>query len=228
MRTGPEGALVRAAFDTCEPDVAGWLTHPGETVSAIAYLAAAAAVWRASRHTPRGAPVRLIPAILALLSAVSMLFHATFAAVFQQLDLAAIPLFTGLLLAAALVHQGHAGRHRWPALFASFAGGGAVLPFIATASGYAVVTVQAAALLWSWRRLARTQPAILPDLRKATGLLLPAGALLTLGHAGIACVGAGSPWAHVVQPHIAWHLASAAACVFIARIERVLEQAWVS
>ena len=37
-----------------------------------------------------------------------MLFHATFAAVFQQLDLAAIPLFTGLLLAAALVHRGHA------------------------------------------------------------------------------------------------------------------------
>lgn len=224
MRTGPWSALERAAFDTCEPDVAGWITHPGETVSALAGLVAAAVAWRAVRHLPRDRPARLLPAILALLSVISMLFHASFAAIFQQIDLAAIPLFTGLLLATALVHRGHATRARWPALFAVFAGGGALLPFIATVTGYVAVAAQVTALLWLWRRLAQTRPAIRADLRRTAGLLFPAAALLALGHAGIACVGPGSAWAHVLQPHIAWHLAAAGACVFIARIECALER----
>ena len=228
MRPGPWGTLERAAYDTCEPDVTALLVHPGETLSGLAVLAAAVVVWHELHRAPARGPARFLPAILALLGTASMLFHATFAAVFQQLDLAAIPLFTGLLLAVALVHRGSAARDRWPALFALFAGGGAVLPFIATAAGYVVVAAQAAALLWLWRGLARTHPAIRADLRRTVGLLFPAAALLALGHAGVACVGAGSAWAHLVQPHIAWHLASAAACVFIARIERVLEQAWIS
>ncbi len=224
MRPGPWSALERAAYDTCEPDVHGLLTHPGETLSALAGLAAAVVVWHRLHRRPADGPARFLPAVLALLSTASMIFHATFAAVFQQLDLAAIPLFTGLLLAAALVHRGHATHRQWPALFALFAGTGAVLPFLATAAGYAVVTAQAVALLWLWRELARTHPAIRVDLRRTAGLLLPAAALLALGHAGIACVAAGSLWAHVLQPHIAWHLAAAAACVFIARIECVLER----
>ena len=224
MRPGPWSTFERAAYDTCEPDVAALLVHPGETLSGLAGLAAAVVVWHETHRAPTGGPARFLPAILALLSAASILFHATFAAVFQQLDLAAVAMFTGLLLAAALVHRGYAPRDRWPKLFAVFAGGGAVLPFIATAAGYAVATGQAVALLRLWRELARTHPAIRDDLLRTVGLLLPAAALLALGHAGIACVGSRSPWTHVVQPHIAWHLAAAAACVFIARIERVLER----
>ena len=221
-RPGPWGALERAAYDTCEPDVTALLVHPGETLSGLAGLAAAVVVWHAVHRAPAGEPARFLPAVLALIAVGSMLFHATFAAVFQQLDLAAIPLLTGLLLAAALVHGGCVERDRWPAFFALFAGGGAVLPFIATAAGYVVVTAQAAALLWLWRGLARTNPAIRADLRRTVVLLFPAAALLALGHAGIACTASGSAWAHVLQPHIAWHLASAAACVFIARIELAL------
>ena len=228
MRPGRWSALERAADDTCEPDVAALLAHPGETLSGVAVLAAAVVAWYDVHRSPAPGPARFLPAALALVAAASMLFHATFAAVFQRLDLAAIPLFTGLLLAAALVHAGYAARERLPALFALFAGGGALVPFIATAAGYAVVTVQAAALLWLWRDLARTHPAIRADLRRAVVLLLPAAALLALGHAGIACIGPGSVWAHVLQPHIAWHLAAAAACVFIVRIELALEQAWAS
>ncbi|MCE2539915.1 MAG: hypothetical protein J4G16_05885 [Acidobacteria bacterium] len=224
MRPGPWSALERAAYDTCEPDVAALLVHPGETLSGLAVLAAAVVSWHEVHRSPVAGPARFLPAILALLSAASMLFHATFAAVFQQLDLAAIPLFTGLLLAAALVHGGYVERDRWPALFAVFAGCGAVLPFIATVAGYVVVTAQAAALIRLWWKLARTQPAIRTDLRRTVVLLLPAAALLALGHAGIACTGAGSAWAHLAQPHIAWHLASAAACVFIVRIELALER----
>ncbi len=225
MRPGPWSAFERAAYDTCEPDLtASWLTHPGETLSGLAGLTAAVLVWHASSGVPGGAPARLLPAILALLTAASMLFHASFAAVFQRLDLAAIPMFTGLLLAAALVHRGHAPHHRWRTLYVLFAGGGAVLPFIATAAGYVVVTAQTAALLWLWHKLAGTHPAIRTDLQTTVLLLLPAAALLGLGHLGLACVDAGSVWAHVVQPHIAWHLAAAAACVFIARIERALER----
>ena len=225
VRAGPWAALERAAFDTCEPDVTGWLTHPGETVSALAYFVAAAVLRRASRACPEGSPARHLPAILCLLGAAALSFHASFAAVFQRLDLAAIPLLTGPLLASALVRSGHAAPERRRALRLAFAGGGAVAPFVLTALGYAVVTLQAACLLWLWRSLARRTPAIRGDLRAVAVLLLPAAALLGLGHAGVACASAGSAWAHVVQPHIAWHLASAAACVFAGRVECALEDA---
>ena len=223
MRSGPWSAFERAAFDTCEPDVAGWLTHPGETVSALAYLIAAAVAWRISRPLAAGRPGRRLPAVLAVVGGAAVLFHASFAAVFQRLDLAAIPLLSGLLLASALVHGGRAAPGRGPALWAAFAGAGAVVPFVYTVLGYAVVTLQATSLLWLWQQLARRTPAIRGDLRAVAWLLLPAAGLLGLGHAGIACMDAASGWAHALQPHIVWHLSSAAACVFVARVECALE-----
>ena len=223
MRSGPWGALERAAFDTCEPDVAGWLAHPGETVSALAYFVAAAVLWRASRRRGSGSPSRYLPPILCLVGAAALLFHASFAALFQRLDLAAIPLLTGLLLAAALAHGGHVAAGRWRKWWAALAGGGALAPFVLTALGYAMVALQAASLLWLWRDLAGRTPAIRADLLRVVVLLLPAAALLGLGHAGIACVGAGSAGAHVIQPHIVWHVASAAACVFVGRVQGALE-----
>ena len=225
MRDGPWSGLERAAFDTCEPDVAGWLVHPGEAVSTLAYFVAAAIVWRETGPRAAGSPARRLPVILGLVGTAALLFHASFAALFQRLDLATIPLLTGLLLASALVHGGHAVRERSHMLWLAFAGGGAVAPFVLTWLGYAMVALQAASLLWLWRRLARRTPAIRGDLRAVAVLLLPAAALLGLGHAGIACVAAGSAWAHVVQPHIVWHLASASACVYVGRVERALEDA---
>ena len=222
MRSGPWSGLERAAFDTCESDVAGWLVHPGETVSALAYFVAAAIV---RRETGPRAAARSLPVVLGLVGTAALLFHASFAALFQRLDLATIPLLTGTLLASALVHGGHAVRERRHVLWLAFAGGGAVAPFVLTWLGYAMVALQAAGVLWLWRRLARRTPAIRGDLHAVAVLLLPAAALLALGHAGIACVAAGSVWAHLVQPHIVWHLASAAACVHVGRVERALEDA---
>lgn len=223
MRSGPWSVLERAAFDTCEPDVAGWLVHPGETVSALAYFLAAAIIWRQTGPRATDSPARRLPVILGLVGTAALLFHASVAALFQRLDLATIPLLTGLLLASALVHGGHAVPERRRALWLAFAGGGAVAPFVLTMLGYVMVTLQAASLLWLWRKLARRTPAIRGDLRAVAVLLLPSAALLGLGHAGIACVGAGSAWTHVVQPHIVWHLASAAACVYVGRVECALE-----
>ncbi len=225
MRNGPWSGLERAAFETCEPDVAGWLVHPGESVSALAYFVAAAIVWRETGSRAAGGPARHLPVILALVGTAALLFHASFAALFQRLDLATIPLLTGLLLASALVHGGRAARERRHVLWLAFAGGGAVAPFVLTWLGYAMVALQTGGLLWLWRRLARRTPAIRGDLRGVAVLLLPAAALLGLGHAGIACVAAGSAWAHVVQPHIVWHLASAAACVYAGRVECALDDA---
>ena len=225
MRSGPWSGLERAAFDTCEPDVAGWLVHPGETVSALAYFVAAAIVWRETDSRAVGSPSRRLPVVLGLVGTAALLFHASFAAQFQRLDLAAIPLLTGWLLASALVHAGHAVRERRHVLWLAFAGAGAVAPFVLTWLGYVMVALQAASLLWLWRKLARRTPALRGDLRAAAALLLPAAALLGLGHAGIACVAAGSAWAHVVQPHIVWHLASAAACVYAGRVQCRLEAA---
>ena len=103
MRNGPWSGFERAAFDTCEPDVAGWLTHPGETVSALAYVIAAAVAWRISRPLAAGRPARRLPAVLAVVGGAAVLFHASFAALFQRLDLAAIPLLSPSLPRLAVV-----------------------------------------------------------------------------------------------------------------------------
>ena len=53
MPSVPWGALPRATLDTCEPDVAGWIVHPAETVSALAYLGMALILWLRYRREDR-------------------------------------------------------------------------------------------------------------------------------------------------------------------------------
>ena len=108
---GPWDCFQRAALETCEPDVAGWVVHPAETLSALAYLVVAFAVWRCSHHEDQQLPVRHLPGILIVVGLGSMLFHASFAAAFHALDLSAIFLFTGYMLAAMLIHRGTSVDH---------------------------------------------------------------------------------------------------------------------
>ena len=69
----PWGALPRATLDTCEPDVAGWIVHPAETVSALAYVAVGLIVWLKYRRADARLPVRFLPAIVVSIGAASLL-----------------------------------------------------------------------------------------------------------------------------------------------------------
>lgn len=218
----PWRAFPRATLDTCEPDVAGWIVHPAETVSALAYVGVALIVWLRYRRADRGIPARFLPVIVCSIGAVSLLFHASFRAPFQTLDLAVIPLFTGYVLAASLVHRHRVAPPKLPRMVLVFAAVGVAAAVIHVGLGFAVVTAQAAAVLWMWRGTwledARR------DARRATGLLLIGAVLLGLDHAGIGCP--GERLEHLVPPHAVWHLISAASVWYFYRVERQLERRW--
>ena len=221
---GPWDALERAALDTCEPDVSGWLVHPVETLTALAYLVAALVIWRRYRDTDRRLPVRHLPAILAVIGLGAVLFHASFAAVFHTLDLGVIYPFTGYMLVAMLVHRGHVGRRNFVRAFLLAGVGGGALPFIHLWLGFGGLAVEALAILWMGRRV--TGGGDHAAYRTALRLLLPGVALLVLDHGGVGCL--RGPLEHAVQPHAVWHVLSAASFFFFYRYERTLEHRWLT
>ena len=214
--------LPRATLDTCEPDVAGWIVHPAETGSALAYVGVALLVWLRYRRADRRIPARFLPAIVCSIGAASLLFHASFRAPFQTLDLAVVSLFTGYVLAASLVHRRRIAPPVLPRMVLVFAAGGVVASLLHLGLGFAMVTAQAAAVLWMWQGSWLAD--VRRDARRATGLLFVGAALLGLDHAGIGCPGGGVE--HLVPPHAVWHLLSAASVWYFYRTERQLERRW--
>ena len=214
---GPWTRFPRATLGTCEPDVGGWIVHPIETISAVGYLVVAVWLWRQYGRMDQDLPVRYLPALLASAGLGSLLFHASYAAPFQALDLAALAPLTGFLLATALVRRYPTLEPRLYQVVAILAIGGALLPFIMLWLGFVGVGVQTGLVIVL--AVAHDSPAeARVPLRRAVQLVLAGGALLTLDHAGIGCV--GGTLAHIVQPHALWHLFSAAACFYFYRYER--------
>ena len=220
---GPWDALERAALDTCEPDVSGWLVHPVETLTALAYLVVALVIWRRYREPDQQLPARHLPAILAVIGLGAALFHASFAALFHPLDLAVIYPFTGYMLAAMLVHRGHLERRNFGRAFLLAGVGCGVLPFIHLWLGFGGLTVEALAVLWMGRIVARGGDHA--AARTALRLLLPGVALLVLDHGAVGCL--RGPLEHALQPHAVWHVLSAASFYFFYRAERMLEHRWL-
>ena len=218
----PWHALERARLNTCEPDLGGWISHPAETASALAYLVVAGILWTRYRGRDQMLPIRFLPAIISSIGIVSLLFHASFRATFQRLDLGVIPLLTGYLLAAALVHRKHIARSQLRSLAAIFAVLGAAAPQLHVSLGFAFVASQGLAVLWLWRGIltAETQP----NARRARWLLVSGTVLLTFDHAGIGCLGNGME--HFLQPHVVWHLLSATSIYFLYHTEHQLELRW--
>ena len=211
-----------AIFETCEPTVGGWVAHPAEAISGLAYLTAALFLWQRFGRVDRDLPVRYLPTSLAAIGVASVLFHTSYAAVFQVIDIAAIPLFAGYILAATFVHRRQVDVEAFPRLFAVFAGIGAALPLVDLALGFVAVVFQSLVVVWFWR--GRWVGRARPDAHLGISLLIPGTILLVLDHAAIGCVtGAG---AHVLQPHVVWHLLSATSAVFFYRAERLLERRW--
>jgi hypothetical protein len=220
----PWSGLARATIDTCEPDLAGWIVHPIETISALAYLFVAARLWRRYRLSDRALPARWLPAIVGLVGGASLLFHASFRAWFQIVDLATICLFTGFMLATASVHLGTVSQRWWPSIAMAISATGIIAPLLHIGVGFAMVAAQISAVLWIWRQLPlgdATRPA-----HRAVWPLLIGTPILGLDHAGVGCL--GGDLAHIIQPHAVWHLLSATSVWYFCSAERLLERRWAS
>ena len=209
MEPDPWAAFAPALYASCEPAVAGWIAHPAGTLSALAYLAAAAIAWRRD--------AMLMPGLVAIVGAAALLFHASGTDVGQRIDLMAVVLLnTSLLRTAGLALWPNARRLAGPVGAAA-----AVAPLLHPVPGFAAATLSAVALLLVWHRLAQERPQLRGSVRTVTWIILPAATLLALGHLGIGCASGAAT--HVVQPHVLWHLASATACVIACRIDRAIQ-----
>ena len=210
---GPWDRLPRATLGTCEPDLAGWLVHPAETLSAVAYLVTGLALWSVVRENESWAASR-VPGLVVVMGLGSMLFHSSFAAVFQAVDLASVFLLTGHLMAMMLVGWGYLDPRHFTRCFAILGLGGAVLPFLHLWLGFAGLIAEGLAALWLGYR--NTSTNTLSDYRTTVWLLLPGATLLGLDHAHVGCVRGAME--HVIQPHVAWHLLSAGSVFFLGRV----------
>ena len=215
----------RTHFNTCEPDVAGLIIHPAETVSALAYLVAAVVVWRTSASVDRTFPVRLCPFILVVIAVTSVLFHASSAAIFQKLDLMAVLLLLNLLLVTSLAHTGYITLNWRLPLFAGVSVATSLLTFLETGLGFLIATLESIAIIYCWHHLPRKDSVTKHQLRTLICLITPGAVLLGLGHAGIGCLTNGMA-AHILQPHVVWHILSSICCVIIVSVEQQLELQW--
>ncbi len=209
--------LPPATLGTCEPDMAGWVVHPAETLSAFAYVVVGLIVWSSVAPSDRG-HLPGVAVIIITIGLTSILFHSSFAAVFQALDLATIYLLLGHLVATTLVGGGYLKpRHFMPALVL-LGIGGATLPFLHLGLGFAGLTLQTLGILWVGYRHASATT----DYRTAAWLLISGAALLALDHAQIGCV--TGRLEHVIQPHVGWHVLSATSVFFFCRVALHIKQ----
>jgi hypothetical protein len=218
--TCPWDAFPRADYSGCEPDLCAWIVHPAETWSNVAAIAVACVLVARYRALDRDLQVRWFPFVILGIGIASAAFHASMVHWFQALDLTAISLFTGFLLAANLCHAGLIKHDRFAGWFFLFAAGGGALGTVDARLGYFALALQGASILWSYSRI----PArgLRSDLVAAIALTQVGAAALWLDHAGIACT--QGPLAHVVQPHSFWHLMSALSLVFFYRYQRDVER----
>ena len=218
--TEPWASFARATIGTCEPDVAGWVVHPVETISAFAYLAAAVWLWWRYSETDRVLTVRHLPALLATTCLGAVLFHASYAAPFQTLDVAAIAPLVGFLLGLTLVRRYPELAPRFGLVVAVLAVVGALLPVVVLWLGFAGLGLAIGVVIVLTLGRDAPKPAR-AHLGRAIQLVLAGLALLALDHAGIGCV--RGAFAHLIQPHALWHVLSATASVCFYSYERVLE-----
>ncbi len=218
----PWKEFTPALFETCEPTLDGWIAHPAEATSALAYLAVAILLWRQFGYRDRTLFVRYLPPALGIIGVTSILFHVSYTALFQTVDVAAVPLFMGYICAATAVHRRQADMSTFPRLFWSITAISVLLVTANLAVGFAVVIVQGCAIIWFWWTDPLTRGNT--DARRAILLLVFGAMLLGLDHAAIGCVSGAN--AHLVQPHSIWHLLSAASGYFFYRAESQLERDW--
>jgi hypothetical protein len=217
----PWGRLARADYTSCEPDLCGWIVHPAETWSNLALVVVAGWLFLRYGKADRRLPVAWLPLIIVAIGVLSAAFHASLSYWLQAMDLAAIFLFTGFLLAVNLRHVGLIGRDRFAASFLVLAVGGAALALVDARLGYLGIAAQGVAILWSYWRIPARGSRL--DLGAAIALNQGAALALWLDHARIACV--QGRLAHVVQPHSFWHVLSALTLVYFYRYQRAVDGA---
>lgn len=215
----PWERFARAEYSGCEPDLCGWIVHPAETWSNLAFVAVAGGLFLRYGRADRRLLVAWLPLIVVAIGVFSAAFHASMSYWLQAVDLAVIFLFTGFLLAANLQHVGLASREQFGALFFFLAAGGAALALVDARLGYLGIAAQGATILWSYWRIPARGSRI--DLGAAIGLNQAAALGLWLDHAQVACT--QGPLAHVLQPHSFWHVLSALSLVFFYRYQREIE-----
>ncbi|HVE86378.1 MAG TPA: ceramidase domain-containing protein [Myxococcales bacterium] len=209
-------ALGQPNLKWCEATQCSWITEPANTWSNLAYVAAALLMFHWARRDPRPS-IRWMPAAVAFLAACSFAYHASSTFALQVFDFAGMFVFLFGPLVLNLIRGGvlpaSRGAHAYGALVLAglalvFAGRALGLPYQLLVAAGALITVGSELAMPRAER-----PPSYRDFAAAVGLLLLAGSCSALDLSRAWC----DPDDHVLQGHAAWHVASAAALVFVFR-----------
>lgn len=107
-------------MDWCERNTCGWMNEPANTLSNLAYFAAALAVRRQmAALPPKNGLATRIPALILLMGFLSLVYHATVSFGSQVLDFVGMFLFVLHLLAVNMTRLGWVPLHRADAFVAA-------------------------------------------------------------------------------------------------------------
>jgi len=220
-------ALGQPNLKWCEATQCSWITEPANAWSNVAYLVAALVMFGWARRDPR-ASIRLMPLAAAFLAACSFAYHASSTFAFQVLDFVGMFGFLFLPLVLNLVRRGSLRASRGPRAYAALVLASVVLVFGGRALGLPYQGLVAVfVLLTVGTELAMPRagrPASYRDFATAVGLMAVAATFSALDLSRAWC----DPEDHVLQGHAAWHVASAAALVFVFRHYAALGRATAS
>jgi hypothetical protein len=216
----PWDEFERTSLQFCEPIRCAWIVNPANAWSNLAHVAIAVILFWHYRRADAGLRVRWLPPIIAINGLIPFVFHASMTRVFAVADLSVAFLFTAFLSCLHLERAGHLPATRVPLAYALLGPGFFVLPFMREQLGFVGLTLQGLFVIWSIRWVASGVGR--RDFHLALGLVLSGSALNLLDHHHIGCT--TGALAHVVQPHVGWHLAVASALAFFYRYARAVER----
>jgi hypothetical protein len=217
----PWASFVPANDVGCEAGVCGWIVHPAEAWSNLAFFAVGGALLVRYARTDRSVPVACMPWIVIAIGVGSFAFHASMVRWLLVADVGAIFLLTAFLLAAHLRHAGLVRPSRVSASALVLLTAGVVLAVVDPRLAYLGVAAQGVAILClAWRLPVHGRRR---DLVGAIAFNQAAAVCLWLDKGRVGCV--GGALAHIVQPHSFWHILSALSLFFVYRYEREVEHA---
>jgi hypothetical protein len=219
-RSCPWSGFARADDIGCEPDLCAWIVHPAETWLNLAYFAIAAVLIVRYGAADRELRVVVLPWIVVAIGIGSAAFHASMIRWLHAMDLAAIFVLTGFLLAAYLERAGFVARSLFPRCLLALVAPGVALAVLNPRAAYVGIALQGAAVLWLAWRLPTRGPR--RELFRFLALNQVAAVALWVDKGQVAC--AGGMLSNVVQPHSFWHMFSACSLLFVYRYERDVER----
>lgn len=208
--SSPWSGFARPDLKHCEDNLSGWIAAPANTWSNLAFIVVGLWMWRRHRDSELG---RWFAAVTVIVGLTSLLFHASYAFLFQFFDYLGMFLYMLLLLFLNARRLGWVGAG-WGKSYLAGVAGSCVLLLLFRRLGLPIqslIVIQVALFLPSEAWLAMRAPGTrYSDFLAAIGLIAAAATFWILDYTRLLC----DPANHLFQGHAAWHVLAALSFAF--------------